>query len=279
MPLEAWRTPRQRRLDGARDSPDPVAPVPEVGPVSVCPWLETLVRELQVCALLDDPMAASLPVITGCLPETLIASEELVTRSLLAQAALRCAMRQVRPASVTTSMRVLDLLKVSADRGCVKAEIAGAWSALAAAIAGNAPGRRGATAGRHQDPRIGMAIQFVERHCADPDFNARAVPPGVGLSPSAFARLFRRETGGPVSALILTVRMRRAEELLGDPALSVKEIAAATGYTHPPNFTRAFVRHRGLSPTAFRKDALGWATRRRSGSAVAGHGRDPESPP
>ncbi len=109
-----------------------------------------------------------------------------------------------------------------------------------------------------------MAIQFVERHFVDSVFSLRAVPRRVGLSPGAFGRLFRRETGGPVSALVLTVRMQRAEELLGDPAFSMKEIAARTGYAHPPNFTRAFRRHSGLSPTAFRKAR--WAQRLGAGA-------------
>lgn len=50
--------------------------------------------------------------------------------------------------------------------------------------------------------------------------------------------------------------MRAARQLLRDTALTAAEVAA-TGYASPAHFTRAFARHVGRTPTAFRANAGG----------------------
>ena len=60
------------------------------------------------------------------------------------------------------------------------------------------------------------------------------------------------------------VRMTRAAELLAAGSLPVREVAARVGYRQPAQFAKAFRRHHGLAPAAFRN------TRRfRAATAVA----------
>jgi AraC family transcriptional regulator, regulatory protein of adaptative response / methylphosphotriester-DNA alkyltransferase methyltransferase len=51
------------------------------------------------------------------------------------------------------------------------------------------------------------------------------------------------------------VRMARAAELLRDPALPVNRVAAAVGYRQPAQFAKAFRRHHGRPPSAYRRAA------------------------
>jgi len=48
------------------------------------------------------------------------------------------------------------------------------------------------------------------------------------------------------------VRMERAAELLATRRLTVREVAQRVGYRQPAQFAKAFRRHHGLAPSAFR---------------------------
>lgn len=50
------------------------------------------------------------------------------------------------------------------------------------------------------------------------------------------------------------IKRERARELLGNPNLSVQEVALQLGYADPANFHRAFRRWFGLSPETFRRE-------------------------
>jgi transcriptional regulator GlxA family with amidase domain len=51
------------------------------------------------------------------------------------------------------------------------------------------------------------------------------------------------------------VRMERAAELLATRRLTVREVAQRVGYRQPAQFAKAFRRHQGLAPSAFRSTA------------------------
>jgi AraC family transcriptional regulator, regulatory protein of adaptative response / methylphosphotriester-DNA alkyltransferase methyltransferase len=48
------------------------------------------------------------------------------------------------------------------------------------------------------------------------------------------------------------VRMQRAAELLTRRGMTVREVARRVGYRQPAQFAKAFRRHQGLAPSAFR---------------------------
>src|SRR5215207_5557298 len=50
------------------------------------------------------------------------------------------------------------------------------------------------------------------------------------------------------------VRMDRAAEMLARRGLTVREVAHRVGYRQPAQFAKAFRRHQGLAPSAFRSD-------------------------
>lgn len=51
---------------------------------------------------------------------------------------------------------------------------------------------------------------------------------------------------------LTAVRMERAAELLGDPELTVRDVARRVGYRQPAQFAKAFRRHHGTTPSRYR---------------------------
>jgi AraC family transcriptional regulator of adaptative response / methylphosphotriester-DNA alkyltransferase methyltransferase len=61
------------------------------------------------------------------------------------------------------------------------------------------------------------------------------------------------EIGGTTFREHLTaVRMERAAEMLSARTLTVREVARRVGYRQPAQFAKAFRRHHGTAPSAFR---------------------------
>ncbi len=54
---------------------------------------------------------------------------------------------------------------------------------------------------------------------------------------------------------LTAVRMDKAAELLGSRSLTVREVAHRVGYRQPAQFAKAFRRHHGAAPSAFRSTA------------------------
>lgn len=74
-----------------------------------------------------------------------------------------------------------------------------------------------------------------------------------GLSPSHFARAFRRTTGLAPHAWLLQARVERSMTLLREQQLSLSEIALTCGFVDHSHFTRVFARRVGLTPGAWRR--------------------------
>lgn len=75
----------------------------------------------------------------------------------------------------------------------------------------------------------------------------------AGMSLSAMNRLFREYLKMPPHRYIREQRMRAAEEMLRQNALSVKETAAAAGYENALNFSTEFRKFYGYPPSAVKR--------------------------
>jgi AraC family transcriptional regulator len=75
----------------------------------------------------------------------------------------------------------------------------------------------------------------------------------VGLSPTHFARAFKRSFGEAPGRYQLQRRIERAKALLADPACSVTDVALACGFEFPGNFSAAFRKLTGVAPSEFRR--------------------------
>ncbi len=74
----------------------------------------------------------------------------------------------------------------------------------------------------------------------------------AGLSRFHFLRRFKRATGTTPWRYLTDLRLAKARSLLADPAMSVREAAAAAGFADPAYFSRLFRRRTGTTPSAYR---------------------------
>jgi AraC-like DNA-binding protein len=117
---------------------------------------------------------------------------------------------------------------------------------------------RGTTPGASFDlaqwPKTGAARDYLETHFSD-DVRQGFLAGLCHLSSSEFSRCFHKEHGLPFAAFLLRLRIRKACELLSDPVMPVKQVAFGVGFNDVSYFARAFHRHTGLTPTAYRQQA------------------------
>ncbi len=101
------------------------------------------------------------------------------------------------------------------------------------------------------DRRIEAAVRIIrtETHRNVP---VRELAQHVRLSTGHFIRLFKAETSLSPKQFVRSLRMEKAEALLDDSFLSVKEIAASVGVGDRSHFSRDFKKLHGRAPTIFR---------------------------
>lgn len=88
-----------------------------------------------------------------------------------------------------------------------------------------------------------------------------AIAAELGLSVSHFSRAFCTATGLPPHRWLLHHRVRTAKRLMRERGPSLSEVAILAGFANQSHFTRVFSAIVGVSPGAWRRDALGRASR------------------
>lgn len=103
------------------------------------------------------------------------------------------------------------------------------------------------------DPAVLAAQRILEETPPERPLDLRRVADQVGLSWESLRKRFRRQLGhGPLEHR-LTVRCRRAAELLLMPGADVSVIAEATGFCDPSHLGRHFRSVHGMTPAVFRR--------------------------
>jgi AraC family transcriptional regulator len=102
-------------------------------------------------------------------------------------------------------------------------------------------------------PGVRRAVKCLEADFAD-DLSLDQLAAKAQMSRSHFALTFRQVTGYAPHQYLLLVRLNHARKLIaqGNPALSLAEIAAASGFCDQAHLNRHFRRFFGTTPAAFR---------------------------
>jgi transcriptional regulator GlxA family with amidase domain len=74
-----------------------------------------------------------------------------------------------------------------------------------------------------------------------------------GLTPTTFARRFRRATGYRPIDYVHAIRIQKAKDLLVTSRHAVDEVGREVGYEDPASFRRIFKRSTGLAPSGYRR--------------------------
>lgn len=94
-----------------------------------------------------------------------------------------------------------------------------------------------------------MAI--LEPRLADPDFNVSTLTDEIGMSRPVLFRKVKMLTGLSVVELIRSVRMKKAQLLLGQKGMTVAEVAFSVGFNDPKYFSKQFRTEFGKSPSEY----------------------------
>ncbi|MDD5200515.1 MAG: helix-turn-helix domain-containing protein [Terrimicrobiaceae bacterium] len=114
-----------------------------------------------------------------------------------------------------------------------------------------APNRR-----LNSDPRLRVIQAFLSKNAGGPVAQKDAARL-VRLSPAAFSRFFRRAVGKTFGAYLTDLRLSDACRRLLESDHTISQIAFDAGFDNLSTFNRSFRKARGMSPRAFRRQALG----------------------
>lgn len=102
-----------------------------------------------------------------------------------------------------------------------------------------------------EETRVNSVLNYIDRNLAQP-LELCSLAKIAHVSPVYFSALFRRQMGQPPMAYVRQRRLDLARSLLASGDQSVEEIAREVGFEDPFHFSRAFHRHVGTSPSAYR---------------------------
>lgn len=141
-----------------------------------------------------------------------------------------------RPGSAVLVARLADLLFVHVIRSWVE----------------QGPDTSAGWLGALRDPRLARAVARIHGEAAEP-WTVEKLAREAGMSRSAFFSLFNEVVGEPPAAYLTRWRMTLARKRLRRTRAGMAEVAEAVGYGSEAAFSRAFKRHVGQSPSAWRR--------------------------
>ena len=100
------------------------------------------------------------------------------------------------------------------------------------------------------DRRVRVAIAIMTARSRHP-LSVADLAEMVKLSPWRFTHLFKAETSKSPMQYLKEVRMQRAQEMLRNTSLAVKEVVYAVGLNDRSHFSREFKKLHGLTPKEF----------------------------
>ena len=102
--------------------------------------------------------------------------------------------------------------------------------------------------------KIKPGIEYIYRHCFNPEFNYNEMARVCGVSYSYFKRIFISVYQMPPSKYINYIKMEHAKEMLETGKYNVNTVAGMIGYVDAAYFSRVFKDYTGCAPIEFLKN-------------------------
>lgn len=99
------------------------------------------------------------------------------------------------------------------------------------------------------------ACRYIHTHFSEQGFGVKNVAEVLKIDRSHLYRMFKNEMGISVIEYITNCRLTRAELLLVNSSMSIKDVAYSVGFSDQMYFSRVFKQFSGKTPSEFR-DAL-----------------------
>ena len=103
-----------------------------------------------------------------------------------------------------------------------------------------------------EDSFVKKVREAVEQHLTDTGFTVEQLCKQVFMSHSQLHRKLEALTGYSPNKFIRMIRLKKAKELLQDPANSIASVALDSGYNDPGYFARVFKQEYGVTPQEWR---------------------------
>ncbi len=94
---------------------------------------------------------------------------------------------------------------------------------------------------------------YINEHFQNPDLSVEMIGDVFGKSRAYLFSLFKENTGFSMLYHINRIRVEKAKELLLDKNRSIQDIAFQVGFNSSINFTRAFKKYEGITPSKYRE--------------------------
>ncbi len=102
---------------------------------------------------------------------------------------------------------------------------------------------------------VNNAKKYIESNYMRDDISLESIAHEVGLSPTYFSALFKRETGKCLSTYLNLVRIEKSKQLLCCTSKMIYEIAFEVGFQDYRYFGQIFKKYTGQTPRQFQRVA------------------------
>ncbi len=106
--------------------------------------------------------------------------------------------------------------------------------------------------GEYANPIISYCLQAIQDNYSDSNFNISNLADTLHLSLSYLSTVFKTSTQQNISSYLSSKRLERAQELLRDASIPIKDVCFSSGYDDPRYFAKFFKKHTGMTPSEFR---------------------------
>jgi YesN/AraC family two-component response regulator len=110
------------------------------------------------------------------------------------------------------------------------------------------------TTDNKEDTFINKVRLILEKNLADEDFGINQLCKTLAMSRSQLYRKFSSLTDLTVHQFIMTLKLKKAQELLLSSDLNVSEVAFDTGFKNISHFSRVFTKEFGYNPSSIKTE-------------------------